>query len=687
MGGLPIIVIEDAHYIQSRTGKLFAKIVQSLPADLGIVTIISATTAIPTKSLGLQGEPQIIRASRYSDSDYRAKAALLLGKDIGTRDELSAMGTEQERSLPIQTYFLLKNIQRNGSPQPDSFIDAINNLSEIDRQLLLIISILRGNISNAKFSQMIETLGYQHHHIELSKRRMTRIGLLRNYEVPIHFLPDSFWENSKYHTEYIKLRSMVAHTLYAMWKKKMLPLSDYWVKIAEQYIAPRDALELWAASLEELQLRGSIEESRIRLYGEHSALRLLTDPVDIDHWQTILFIYRVRLALATNDLESCKQFERQSRTAMANILYGGLARQAWARRSAAMGNIDGSIELIKQAIARLQQDADEENLYSAYADYALFLLFAGKIKDAERYCDLVARDDIATNNSPARIRSATVGAVISFLQGNLSKTLDCCSKIISALETIGWSDYRYFVLFLRARTYFELGYYDEASSKLTLLLYEGHRAKKSEATAAIHNWLARITLYRGNAENAVATLESLAPSLEQRFFLAESYERLGKNEKALEMLNDALQQPVRQSASFIERIDWSNGFSSIEDVIIGNRNQLSVLRKGAMAMRGLIIARSHTIDRSKEEMYRLTRSDALSNLDPTMWFYLYCYYEILTLQRDREDEHFQNILGRAVIHLNMRLHAIEHKQHKKQYHSRNYWRQLLWQKAKRHNLM
>ena len=181
-------------------------------------------------------------------------------------------------------------------------------------------------------------------------------------------------------------------------------------------------------------------------------------------------------------------------------------------------------------------------------------------------------------------------------------------------------------------------------------------------------------------------LSSMSANRETLFFLAEGWLRRGENGYALDALDQAL-EVSRDRPTAIECIAWHSGFAPLEDRAIGASDGLCVLDHQIMSLRGYVLAESGRQAEGVQEMYRLTREQPVSDVDPFNRIYFYLYSLILPESGESSVEDGTTVLGKAVRYIQDRTSRMDEYTHKTDFLRRNYWNARLMSHAQSHNLV
>ncbi|TVR67791.1 MAG: hypothetical protein EA427_12600 [Spirochaetaceae bacterium] len=348
-----------------------------------------------------------------------------------------------------------------------------------------------------------------------------------------------------------------------------------------------------------------------------------------------------------------------------------------------------ALDCCKKAIL-LGQDlsGDENGIESRGAGQLLMARIAlsqRRLRDAMQYLGF-AREDAAED--PATLLTARMLEAIGlFLHGNLTRAESDLQQLLEPLLETGFTEALLFTWFLQARIQFELGRYDQARTRLALLLRYARESDKGEPTRVALSWVAR-SLLQTDPENQAAremlTGGEVRP--ESLLFLGEAMCRAGEFANALSVLTEACTLEAREERRPRLGLCWENGFASVEDLIIAYRTGTSELLRIATAYRGWALAETGSMDEAVALFFDLTRGNGGIGDDPYTGLYNYLYASILPRERSPDRDDSRTVLGKAVKLIQERTSRIDDHRDKRRYLTSNVWNERIMAAARSHNL-
>jgi tetratricopeptide (TPR) repeat protein len=287
-----------------------------------------------------------------------------------------------------------------------------------------------------------------------------------------------------------------------------------------------------------------------------------------------------------------------------------------------------------------------------------------------------------TSDAYERMRGVLYRAVTLFLQGSYSRVKETGAELERHASATGLREYELFALFVRARTAFELGQYEQSAQELSRFLSVARLYGREVAFRTGMLWLARSSVYLGELSHAHDLMDRYGGTPESLLFRAEAYEFEGRLRDALECAHSGYETSYAPTDQNVERIRWSSGFSNIEDLVVRDEPVLSRL---LWAYAAYLNARTGEVESGAASLQELTRQRTIVESDPYNRIYFYLYSEVLAAAATTRDDR-ATVLGKSVRFVQDRASRIDNYSDKTAFLHKNYWNSRIVNVARHHNL-
>ena len=364
-------------------------------------------------------------------------------------------------------------------------------------------------------------------------------------------------------------------------------------------------------------------------------------------------------------------------------------RLEYARYLYKMREFRKSLGASKRALFLL--DGGEETVLSGLSniEVGLSMMSMGKMGEGADYFTL-ASDLLRNRKRPAyEGRGLVLEATADFFIGSLDTSLHLLDDACSLFSAAGARRFELFSLFFRGRVLFRFGLYEDAAgcferALAVIELYAIHEARKT-----VYAWLARCRTYLFRAEEAVKMLLRLEEDSETALFLAEAHSMDGNTEKGLEVLDRVAGTPGRPKEGLPagEIVDWENGFSNLEDRVLGTPEGGGVLSHLLRGFRSYLLGRGGVRGDAYLELTQLTRTDKLGEYDPNNMLYYFFAADVLPTEEEDEEINRLTLLSKALKYLQGTASRISDPKLKQAYLWKNYWNAKLMAEGRNRKLL
>ena len=138
-----------------------------------------------------------------------------------------------------------------------------------------------------------------------------------------------------------------------------------------------------------------------------------------------------------------------------------------------------------------------------------------------------------------------------------------------------------------------------------------------------------------------------------------------------------------------ERVSWESGFASVEERCSLLRRDGGTLLRLIRGFRAYLTGLDGRPEQASRELYRITRVERVSEVDPYLPLYGYWYASTLPEENEavKGSDHRLTVLNKAMKQLQQRSSRIENARDRWQLMSANYWNARLLEEAKARRLV
>ena len=373
-----------------------------------------------------------------------------------------------------------------------------------------------------------------------------------------------------------------------------------------------------------------------------------------------------------------------------------LLGEAWmelAKHSLARGDSAAALDEVKRALMQYQEPrqepsgAAEAGERSSYLWLGVTMLADGKLSEAAEYVGLSERLCNEAGDSAGGLQACRHLSVTLFISGRFTQCLAALERGRAAAESICRRESEIFLLFLRARTLFQLGAHEDCCAALEQCLCLARLYSLPRAVPVLRAWLGRGAIYKGELDHGLRLLRDLAPTREGLLFLAEGCLFSNELESASAHCEQALALPEDFHFPFAETSSWTDGFSSVEGRCFRLSRDGAFLRRSLSAMRACLLGLRGASEEGIRELHKLTRSERSVDEDPNGYWYNYLYSMVLPESGGQEMDDKETILGKALKSLQERASRIDAPSERSSFLSRNRWNRRIMDEARQRKLV
>lgn len=352
------------------------------------------------------------------------------------------------------------------------------------------------------------------------------------------------------------------------------------------------------------------------------------------------------------------------------------------------GELASGFALLKKALLVAQEQDNKALEVRAETEIGLALFRKHRMEEGREYFEIASRLADKTGSSYLITITASLDAVALFLLGNLSGALGGVRRGIEAADRGGLRQWKVFLWFLKARVEFDQGDYSAAAGSLDEAVRVAERYGFHDALPVLRAWKGRTEAYSGNGAGARALLTSLGASAERSFFLAEAAYHDQDWTAALAFAEEARRLLVpTQPFGLGENVDWTSGFSSIEDRALAKPGDMGVLENQIQGFQLLLEGLAGNPEEASRKFQGILARKSLLDLDPVSAQFFFWYYLVLPKHDLKQEAQRLTLLGRSLKDVQVRSSRIEDPGHRQDYLSKPYWNSQFSREARKLKLL
>ena len=448
-------------------------------------------------------------------------------------------------------------------------------------------------------------------------------------------------------------------------------------------------------------IRRKLEEGDIagaRTFCDPSKLEFSAEPTPSQREQikALMATGRLRAALFEGDREAADAARPEVVEVTRSSCGQDLLGEAWvelAKQSLRRGDSPVSLEEAKRALLLFQDQHQGRSARAEAGERASYLwlgvtmLADGKLSEAAEYIGLSERLCREAGSPAGALLACSHLAVALFISGRFTQCLAAIERGSADARAINRREAELFLLFLKARTRFQLGAHEDSCVILETCLGLATLYSVEAAIPVLHAWLGRGALYKGELDHGLRLLAQMEPSREVLFFLAEGCFFSDELDSASGHLDRALAIPTEFHFPPAEAPSWSDGFASIEGRCFRLSRGDAFVRRSLSALRAFLLGLRGAPQEGIPELHKLTRSERSVDEDPNGYWYNYLYSVILPEAGGEEMDDKETVLGKALKSLQERASRIDAPSERSSFLSQNRWNRRIMDEARERKLV
>ncbi|MDR1869206.1 MAG: hypothetical protein LBQ82_04385 [Treponema sp.] len=337
-------------------------------------------------------------------------------------------------------------------------------------------------------------------------------------------------------------------------------------------------------------------------------------------------------------------------------------------------------EKSKEAIL-LGQNKNQFCLPQAYRLFSLVCLTQQQASETIEYLGFALANAERTGNYHEMGITAYYAATAQFLYGDIYNAQKLAAKSVDQSIAAGRPDWADRARFLEGRLAFELGHYCEACDTFEMIRKKPFGNMTEEKDILLTAWIYRSKIYFLDT----ATIKPSPANHDADLFEIEAAYLAGHYKRAVE-LSGVLTNPFsKEKFLYTEQPNWSSGFAQCEHLFFpqGEIQDRMICLFHSLALSRLSAEES---EEALKEIQRILRYERLCEMDPWDAYYFYAKYRILE-QTDASLVDMSTAVSMAFKRLQRRASRIEDIETRRQYLNGSRWNRELSLAAKEFKLI
>jgi len=407
---------------------------------------------------------------------------------------------------------------------------------------------------------------------------------------------------------------------------------------------------------------------------------------------------RLRAALLQRDGETAETAQAEVKKLAASELSLSLRGEALIERGKyflTVGNAPAALEELKKALLLYQENGvgepdrlPERGERACYRWLGAAMLAEGRLGEAVEYLALSQRLCHEAHDAPGTLWTLVYLGASLFLGGRFTQCLSVIEEGLASARKLFRREVELFLLFLRARTRFQVGAYEPCSLDLQACLCLATLYSMNDALPVLRAWLGRTFVHADEPLPGARLLESLGrQTREVLLFLAEGSLFSGGLENASLYLERALALPVESAVPAPEGITWQDGFIPVEGRSFRLARGGGLLQRNLLGMRAYLLGMRGFREEGIRELRELTRGQKALDEDPSGAWFNYLYSQVLPEAGSEEVDDKATVLSKSLKTLQERASRIDAPGDRSSFLWRNRWNRMIMEEARERKLV
>jgi tetratricopeptide (TPR) repeat protein len=408
---------------------------------------------------------------------------------------------------------------------------------------------------------------------------------------------------------------------------------------------------------------------------------------------------RLRAALMQQDAAAAEAAQAEARkwaSTDAPVSLRGEVGVERAKYFLSTGNAGAALEELKKGLLLAQESRPEapDSSSAERADQPFYLwlgatmLAEGRLGEAVEYLGMSQRLCQEADDAQGFLWTLAYLAVSCFISGRYTQCFTVLEQGLSKARAIFRREVELFLEFLRARTLFQVGSYEECSLCLQSCLCLATIYDRDDALPVLRAWLGRTLLHQGENASGTRLLESLSrQTREVLLFQAEGCLFSGALENASLYVERGLGLAPGFRFPSPEGVPWQDGFACAEGRCFRLSRGDAFLRRTLAGLRAYLLGLRGFREEAIRELRQLTRGEKAVEEDPAVFWLNYLYSQVLPEAGAEEVDDKVTVLSKSLKSLQERASRIDAPAERSSFLWRNRWNKMIMDEARDRKLV
>jgi tetratricopeptide (TPR) repeat protein len=407
---------------------------------------------------------------------------------------------------------------------------------------------------------------------------------------------------------------------------------------------------------------------------------------------------RLRAALLLSDAEAADAAQADARRCVAGDappeLRGELHTER-ARYHLFKGDATAALDELKRGLI-VFQDARESRPgapANGRAERACYLwlgatmLAEGRLGEAVEYLGLSQRLCHEVSDDAGTLWTMAYLAVCHYIDGRSTQAMAALDQGLGKARALYRRELELALQFMRARTLFVTGSYEECGLCLQSCLCLATLYSMDETLPVLRAWLGRTFVHAGDIPSGTRLLDSLPEQTrEVLLFQAEGALFAGGLENASRYVERALGLPPETRFPPPERAPWWNGQAGMEGRCFHLSRGDALLQRTLTGLRAYLLGLRGFRAQAIKDLHQLTRGPRAVEDDPGFYWLHYLYAQVLPETGSEEVDDKVTVLSKSLKGLQERASRIEAPAERSSFLWRNRWNRMIMDEARARKL-